>query len=120
MLTRKQSWRRVKPPKARFHESSDCTETDGYSKRVYSQLNNKNYIAHNLEPREVVHRVPRTVTVPEQVVMKSILSAAGIFSFFSYFAPQQYRLICAHRCLLLSVIIVITMFIIVPFIQTYL
>ena len=77
MLTRRQSWRKVKPPKARFHESSDYTEADGCSKRVNTQLyNNKEYKSYNFEPREVVHRVARTV--PEQVVIIPTLSAAGI------------------------------------------
>lgn len=78
MLTRKQSWRRVKPPNPRFHESSDCTETDGYSKNGYSQLQFK---THNLVPKEIVLREQPVLVNPVQLVSNPFVPLPGIYNF---------------------------------------
>ena len=76
MLTRKQSWRRAKTPNPRFHDNSDWTETDGYSKNVKSQR--QEFKTHNLLPKETVLG-EKLVANPVQLVSNPSVTSAGIY-----------------------------------------
>eukprot|EP01036_Dinobryon_divergens_P029770 gene29770-38915_t len=75
MLTRKQSWRRAKIPNPRFHDSSDWTETDGYSKNVKSQR--QEFKTHNLLPKEKVLG-EKLVANPVQLVSNPSVTSADL------------------------------------------